>query len=195
MTPEQSQTIGPFWSQVRQIEKRILENCHRLGPLDVEGLWNDEFEKTYETLAPLLAPLCQPQIFLGVSSLPHLRGPFEAENAHQALMFQLNPEEAMYGDPSLLRSEEYNVLRQAAEAEVKQLETKGNPILRGLSTVKQEIVDALKAAKGQPLRGKEIAERINRSYDAVRSYLPELMGMTLVHHVRQGYVFGPEHRP
>lgn len=121
MTPEQSKRIVNFWTQVRHIEGTICENGHRPRPADVEGLWNDEFEDAYQTIYPLLVCISKPRLFSGVSSLPHLQGPFEAVNAHQALMFQLNPEKAMYGDPSLLETAEYRDVRKQAEAEVETL--------------------------------------------------------------------------
>ena len=121
MIPAQCKSLGAFWSLVRQIERRILESSHRPCPLEIDDLWNSEFEDVYEAIHPLLVCISWSQLFNRVSSLPHLRGPFEAENAHQALMFQLNPEEAMYGDISLLETKEYVALRKLAEAEAEQL--------------------------------------------------------------------------
>jgi hypothetical protein len=121
MSPGQSTNIMCFWAQVRQVERRIRENGHRPRPVDVEGIWNCEFEDAYEAIHPILACISKPRLFNGVSSLPRLRGPFDADNAHQALMFQLNPEEAMDGDPSLLESAEYRDLRKQAELEVEML--------------------------------------------------------------------------
>lgn len=49
------------------------------------------------------------------------KGPFTADNAHQALMLILNPPESLFGEPSLLTSEQYVQIRVQAEAEVNQL--------------------------------------------------------------------------
>lgn len=117
MTSAQMKILVAFWSQVRQIESRIRENGHRHCPLDIDDRWNHEFEDAYEAIRPLLVCISNPRLFVGVSSLPHLRGPFEAKNAHQALLFQLNPEEAMYGNPALLEAKEFVTLRKLAEAE------------------------------------------------------------------------------
>ena len=102
MTPAQSKTLVAFWSHVRQIESRVRDNGHRPCPWDVDSLWDQELEESSEALHPLLVCLSKRQVFMAASSLPEKRGPIEADNAHQALMFQLNPEEAMYGNPSLL---------------------------------------------------------------------------------------------
>ena len=125
MTPEQSKSIVYFWTQVRQIERRICETGHRPCPADVEGVWDCDFEDAYEAIQPILVCIRKPRLFSGVSSFPHQRGPFEADNAHQGLMFQLNPEEAMYGDASLLESTEYRELRKQAETEVEMLAKMG----------------------------------------------------------------------
>ena len=121
MTPMQTQLIDTYWSMIRRRERDIRENGHRPCPCDVDDRWDFEFEDAYEVIHPLLVCINKPQIFVAVSSLPHLRGPFAAENAHQALMFQLNPAEAMYGDPSQLDSEKYLDIRNKAEAELAQL--------------------------------------------------------------------------
>lgn len=237
MTPEQSKSIVIFWTKVRLTERQIHENSHRPCQLDVEDIWNCELEDAYEAIHPILVCISKPRLFNGVSLLPHLRGPFEADNAHQALMFQLNPEEAMYGDPSILKSSEYQAIRKQAEAEVEMLAKmdaipvavpilprcgadiwepdyefgwtipdRNNastdrshrdrdevPLSHKLTPVQQQIVNAVRAAE-EPLRAETISELIDCSFDTVRKYVLELMRRGLIHHVSQGYVYGPSKR-
>lgn len=234
MTPELSNRIVNFWTQVRQVERRICENGHRPRPVDAEGLWNYELEEAYEVIHPILICISRTRLFKGVSSLPHLQGPFEAVNAHQALMFQLNPEEAMYGDPSLLETAEYRDVRKQAEAEVETLtkmdripvavqihprcgagiwqpdyeikwaipDRSGDsadrnhhnrsevPVPHTITAVQQKMLNAIRAA-GEPLRAEKISELIDCSFDTARRYVGVLMRRNLIHHVSQGYVYGP----
>lgn len=234
MTPRQSKNIAFFWTQARQTERRIRENGHRPCLVDVEGIWNCEFEDAYEAIHPILVYISKPRLFIGVSSLPQLRGPFEADNAHQALMFQLNPEEAIYGDPSLLESAEYRDLRKQAEAEVEMLAKMDQvpvavpilprcgasiwqpdyemswavpegsdvsadrsvrnsddiPVSHTVTAVQQKMLNALRAA-GEPLRAERLSELVDCSFDTVRRYVGVLMRRNLIHHVSQGYVYGP----
>src|SRR4029079_18780383 len=102
MTSAQAKLFEAFWDQVRNAEQTIRENSHRPPPLDVDDKWNWGLEDSYEAIHLLLISLQRPRLFNAVSALPHRRGPFIADNAHQGLMFQLNPPEAMFGMPNLL---------------------------------------------------------------------------------------------
>ena len=106
---------------VRRIEQYIAENSHRPCPIDAEDRWDFKLEDAYDAIHPLLVCLSRPRIFMAVSSLVNQRGPFTADNAHQALMFVLNPPEALFGNAGVLKSDEYIELRTEAEAEVRQL--------------------------------------------------------------------------
>lgn len=121
MTPRQTQSINNFWSEIRRRERDIEENGHRPCPWDVDDRWDFELEDAYEAIHPLLVCISKPQIFFAVSSLLHLRGPFAADNAHQGLMLQHNPQGAMFGGPSHLGSENYLRLRKLGETEVERL--------------------------------------------------------------------------
>lgn len=234
MTTMQSKSFGFFWTLVRQIEHRVRENGHQIRRRDVDGIWNWEFEDAYEAVHPSLVCISRTRLFNGVSSMPHRRGPFEADDAHQALMFQLNPEEALYGDLSLLESTEYLDLRKQAEAEVELLakmdripiavpilprcgasiwqpdyqtrwaipdhcstSTDRNlhnmdevPVSHTLTETQQKILDTVRAV-GEPIRGEKISRLVDCSNDTVRKYVVTLMRLGLIHHVSQGYVYGP----
>jgi hypothetical protein len=121
MTPSQTQAFNAYWSLIRRFEFDIQENGHRPCTPEAAEYWDFDLEEAYEVIHPLLVCISRPQFFIAVSPLPQYRGPFEADNAHKAMMFQLNPPESMYGDPSLLNSENYLCTRNRAEAELTQL--------------------------------------------------------------------------
>ena len=117
----QTHLIDTFWSEIRRREREIEENGHRPCPWDIDDRWDFELEDAYKAIHPLLVCISKPQIFVAVSSLSHLRGPFAADNAHHGLMLQHNPRGSMFGDPSRLGSEEYLRLRKLGETEVESL--------------------------------------------------------------------------
>ncbi|WP_254511371.1 hypothetical protein [Anatilimnocola floriformis] len=121
MTPSQAKYFGCYWDQVRRTEKFIVERYHL--SLQNEDLWDLDFEDSYDAIAPSLASVYDERLFYAVSAVPERRGPFHAVNAHQALMFCLNPPEAMCGLPGILDSVGYVELRSLAERELKQLQS------------------------------------------------------------------------
>lgn len=96
---------------IRRTELQIRENALIPCPWDADDRWDFELEDVYDAIHPLLVCLSRPRIFMAVSSLVNRQGPFKADNAHLALMFVLNPPEALFGNAGLLESDDYIALR------------------------------------------------------------------------------------
>jgi len=109
-----------FWSHVRDAEHSIRDwDRPPLQRGEAAYYWDERFAAAYDAVAPLLQPLAQKRMFVTPPSVPEL-SPFSAETAHQALMFFLNPPQALFGYPSALDSPEYRQIKREAQDELRQ---------------------------------------------------------------------------
>ena len=114
------EAFSRFWNFVDRAEQDIWQNGHRGRlPPDCHGdPWDDEFAAAYESVVPLLKKFQQERFFEVPVGLALFSGPLQAETAHQALMFFLNPSKELYGEKGPLDSPQYLAIKDAAMKEI-----------------------------------------------------------------------------
>jgi hypothetical protein len=116
------ETFDRFWTEVDRAEHFV----HQHGHLDWQPHYRDYENRplllAYDAVEPFLRRLSRNRLV----QVPHeARGmnPYEAANAHQALMIFLNPPEALFGQVGLLRSAEYLEIKREAYEELRQTQS------------------------------------------------------------------------
>jgi len=122
------QPFSDFWGRVGGAESRIRNWLN--PPLDpsCKELMDDTWFELYKVSSPILQPVAKVREFQTPPNVPGDRV-FSAETAHQALMFILNPPEALFGLTHVLDSREYLQVKEEAEREYLRVrpEPKPNP--------------------------------------------------------------------
>jgi len=127
MTAKTAQFItafDEFWRFVAEAEQDVRKNGYlgRLAPCCYGDPWDERFAAAYEAIRLRLRKLCKTRYYAAPAGLAFFPGPFTAENAHQALMYFLNPPGELYGEKGLLDSAEYKAIKEAAMAELQQID-------------------------------------------------------------------------
>ena len=106
MDPEAVRQFDDFWREIGRAEEFIRQYGHTGWDPSYRERWDEPLEQAYEAIRPHLAPVVYPRMIITPVEFPNLR-PYEAETAHQALMYFLNPPENLFGYLGALDSEEY----------------------------------------------------------------------------------------
>jgi hypothetical protein len=102
-----------YWCHVESVRNYVETYGHlTYDPRSEEG-WDDEFEGAYQALASLLPSA--PKIYVIPSEIPGSSCSFEAESAHQALVFYLNPRASVTN--ALMESLSFKIVYDEAVAE------------------------------------------------------------------------------
>ncbi len=119
MKPDELQAFEAFWDFVRRAELDVRENNHRgHPPPDVASdPWDQDFADAYTAIRRFLAKFRRKRAFFPPPGVPLRPTPFEAETAHEALMFFLNKPDELYGSAKALASKEYLDLKGEAMEE------------------------------------------------------------------------------
>jgi hypothetical protein len=108
-----------FWDYVRQAEEDIeTHRGGRLPPICHGDPWNDDFAYAYDAIQRYLGKFRCRRFFVVPVGLPFRGRPIQAETAHQALMYFLNPSRELYGDAQALSSPEYLAIKKEALEEL-----------------------------------------------------------------------------
>jgi hypothetical protein len=204
MTDDEREAFERFWQLIQLNEEFVLQHANAPCP-DASERWDEELEAAYERIKPVLQPLARNRFFSAPPGLVARAGPFVAETSHQALMFLLNPPEALFGHICALSSPEYLAIRKEAQEELRQIQDvtaagsadKTEVRLDGISKpgahidgvdLNQTQKDILKAVDSTPRRGEDVALKAGYGHELVRRHLPTLMRLGLVKHKhRHGY--------
>jgi len=106
MSDMDANCFAAFWDCVRRNEEYISQYGHiGYDPNAAEG-WDERFAECYAAIEAALRPVARPRMFAVPAYLPG-KSAFQAATAHQAIMFFLNPPEALFGYGRALGSPEY----------------------------------------------------------------------------------------
>ena len=177
-----------FWRYVAIQEDFIKQyGAVRLAPVEVEDKWDKQFEALYEAIAPALEKLPKSQsekpMFTAPPSLPGANA-FAADNAHQALMYVLNPPEGWFGSIGALDSPEYREIKKAAHRELRQLGLTSDTIhLNENERLVLSVIDET------PRMSPAIADKVGISEDTARHILANLKKLGHIKNLpKKGYV-------
>ena len=105
-----------FWDFVAACERNYRTEGHTgFYPPDMVGdFCIAEFHDVYDQIHPWLKKFHKRRMFSLPVCLRHHPGPITAETGHQALLFFLNPPEALHGELGVLDSAEYLEMKKIA---------------------------------------------------------------------------------
>jgi hypothetical protein len=114
------EAFGDFWDRVGRAEGLIVSHFGpRLSPAVKEDMDQSWFE-LYEVIKPALEPFASPKSIISSPEAPGY-SIYEATTYHEALMFELNPPEALFGLPHILTAPEYLKIKRNAHEEFRQI--------------------------------------------------------------------------
>jgi hypothetical protein len=122
MDPEAVRQFDDFWREIRRAEEFIRQYGHTGWEPRYQERWHEPLEQAYAAIRPHLAPVVYPRMIITPVEFPNLN-PYEAETAHQALMYFLNPPENLFGHLRALDSREYLQIKRDAHAELDRLQS------------------------------------------------------------------------
>ena len=120
MAVEQLRDFDEFWRVIDLNESYVRRYGHAVWHPGLRDRWDEQLERAYEAIRPHLSALRRPSLFTTPAGAKGFN-PYEAETAHQALMFFLNPPENMFGQIWVLTSPEYLRIKQETMAELERL--------------------------------------------------------------------------
>jgi hypothetical protein len=123
-----------FWGRVGSAEQAVFNwTAPRLPPLVVDDL-DDSWFEDYKAISEFLKPQARRRSFIAPPEVPG-DAIFQAETAHEALMFILNPPKALFGLPHLLATREYLDIKREAQQEFRRARGEELP---GAATVEEQ---------------------------------------------------------
>lgn len=122
MNDEQLKHFVEFWRIIDLNERHVRQYGHVGWHPGRRDGWDEQLGRAYEAIRLHLASLRRPFLVATPAEAKGLN-PFDAETAHQALMFFLNPPENLFGQIWILTSSEYHRIKQQALAEFERLQT------------------------------------------------------------------------
>jgi hypothetical protein len=120
MNEKTQKAFGIFWDRIGHAENMIFDHTGPRYPPFVKEDMDDSFFEAYAAIKQALKPLANKRHFIGPPEAPGYPV-FEAETAHEALMFILNPPEALFGLPAILTKEEYLTIKREAQEEYRKI--------------------------------------------------------------------------
>jgi len=108
--------FGDFWDRVGQAKHEIRSWMGPRAAPGTEELMDDEWFELYEVMRPALQPFAKKRHFSVPPEAPGY-SVFEAETALEALMFFLNPPEALVGLHHVLDDPQYLQIERDAQQE------------------------------------------------------------------------------
>jgi hypothetical protein len=184
-----SETFDEFWRYVARMEDYIRQyGAIGFRPDDLDR-WDEHFAELYNTIAPAFRTLPQGvanhRLFILPPGLPGANSVM-ADNAHQALMWELNPPERFFGAIDALQSAEHREVKRAAQQELR---------LLGLTSDTADLNDSerhvLTVIDDSPKLAREIADETGYADDSVRHILARLRKSGRITNVpKKGYVRG-----
>lgn len=175
------EAFAVFWDHVRDEKLVILQNEHkgRVTPDCLSDTWNESFERAYLGIRPHLKKYRSLKTFPVPSGVMALPSPIQAENAHQALMYFLNPGIHLSGEIGVLDSREYLSIESKAMDEEQRLDDKS--IVPKSSEIQKELADLAStlfeaAETGQPLKKQELADKLEWDMNKVGRRMERFFG-------------------
>ena len=109
-----------FWGRIGSTEHSIFDwTGPRLPPFVKEGM-DDSWFEDYDAIRMALKPLAKRRPFIAPAEATG-DAVFQAETAHEALMFILNPPDALFGLPHILTGREYLDIKREAQEEFRRM--------------------------------------------------------------------------
>jgi hypothetical protein len=121
MTSKERRALDDFWRYVNRTEEFIRQYGHTGYDPSNRDRWDDDFAAAYEAIRPALRPF-SPRMFTVPTDVPVLNA-YSAETAHQAVMFFLNPPQALFGSIQALDSPEYREIKNQAQEELRRVQS------------------------------------------------------------------------
>ncbi|MBS0205539.1 MAG: hypothetical protein JSS49_21760 [Planctomycetes bacterium] len=113
--------FSDFWEWASRCIADIRQNGLRgaIPPDCVGDDWDDDFANSYENIHPILKEFFNAKFYEVPPGIPNCSAPFVAETGHQALMFFLNPTNALYGAAPFFETKEFQNILDSAISELK----------------------------------------------------------------------------